>query len=243
MPSSARAHSTTRAPVSASARCEHRVAGAHDGDHVGERGQQVHGGRDADRRAAADAVRCRRHRRQQLAAAEARAAAGGEQDADDRRTASPAARKRIRRALATTVSPLAIAVTPAAAGTCRRFTTTSTRARSSMPLWLVADMLNTPWRADDLALAARARRAARRGTPRCPGLPALSADGIARCEQDAAVPGVRAERRRLAAELLLVRGDVAPARPSSSGCCRGSRRSPASARRRGPCPRPSPCRA
>ena len=43
-------------------------------------------------------------------------------------------------------------LTRAAAGTCRRFTTTSTRARSSMPLWFVADMLNTPWQPTIVAL-------------------------------------------------------------------------------------------
>ena len=82
MPSSARAHTTTRAPVSRQHVTQCRIAGPNHGDHVVERGDQVHAGGGPDRRAAAHAVRCRGHRRQQLGAAEARAAASGEKQPD-----------------------------------------------------------------------------------------------------------------------------------------------------------------
>src|SRR5664279_4197525 len=98
----------------------------------------------ADNRAAGDAMRGRRDPRQQLGAAEARTSTRGKEDADDahRYRSGVQCRKECGRPMITRAPP---ANHSASRRNLPSRTTTSTRARSSMPLWLVADMLNTPW--------------------------------------------------------------------------------------------------
>ena len=87
-------------------------------------------------------------------------------------------------------------------------TTTSTRARSSMPLWLVGLMLNTPWQPTTPCCCSSASRSATRNAS-VPGFAALQRDGNRPLQQQARIEGIGAEGRRARSEPLFVRAHVA----------------------------------
>ncbi len=231
MPSSARAHSTTRAPVSASARSSIASPGRTTATTSLSAAIRWVAAATPTGGAAADAVRCGRNRRQQLAAAEARAAAGGEQDADDahRITGTRAAR---RTAVGRLRTARALAMPPRSRRRSRSLgqqpelavAHDDQHARALVhPVVVGRRHVEHALRADDVAL--RLERVAQRDAERLgPGLAGLERRRDRAREQDAAVPRVRAERRRLGCRTASRTRRCTPARPSSSDCRRESRR-------------------
>src|SRR5436189_669592 len=103
---------------------------------------------------------------EELTAAKTPSAAGGEEDADDRTAGCR----------------------PGHSGSNRNLpslTVTSTLARSSMPLWFVGLMLNTPWQPVTFRCSSSASRNATRNAS-VPGLAALTASGMACCNSNPA---------------------------------------------------------
>src|SRR5437868_7972900 len=126
------------------------VARAHDGDDTVDASDEIAERTHAERYAVLE--RC-----EQLVATEARSAAGGKEDADDRIAGRRRGHSGSRRNLPS-------------------LTMTSTRARSSMPLWLVGLILNTPWQPVISLCCSSASRSAMRNAS-VPGLAVLSAMG------------------------------------------------------------------